>query len=173
MKLIEDRVTDTHVYFWGDPTLSNWGPAEFEYAGETFQNSEQAFMWEKAMCFKDYHIADKILKNDNPSVAKKLGRQVKGYDEVVWKKKRYDVMVDVCQAKFKHNEDQRETLLSTGDRILVEGSPDKVWGVGIHWAEESILDDANWNGLNLLGKALMEVRKKLKKRNPDLYKQNK
>jgi len=24
---IEDRITDTHVYFWGDPTLSNWGPA--------------------------------------------------------------------------------------------------------------------------------------------------
>ncbi len=44
MKKIEDRVTDTHVYFWGDPTLSNWGPAEFNHKGLKFHNSEQAFI---------------------------------------------------------------------------------------------------------------------------------
>jgi ribA/ribD-fused uncharacterized protein len=160
--LIEDRITDTHVYFWGDPTLSNWGPAPFTYKGKHFANSEQAFMWEKAMCFGDTEIANEILKTSNPKNAKDLGRLVKNYKEDIWATKRYKAMVDVCLAKFSQNKDRLETLLSTGDRILVEGSPyDTVWGVGIHWAEEEILDEKNWRGQNLLGKSLMEVRTKL------------
>jgi len=48
-------------------------------------------------------------------------------------------------------------------REIVEGSPyDKIWGVGLHWASEEILDEANWEGLNWLGDALMEVRRMLK-----------
>lgn len=163
MKKIEDRVTDTHVYFWGDPTLSNWGSAEFDYKGEHFYNSEQAFMWEKALCFGDKKIADKILSTSNPRVAKDLGRMVDGYSDDEWAKKRYEAMLDVCIAKFSQNDEQKEILLNTGDRTLVEGSPyDKVWGVGVHWAEESILNEKNWKGQNLLGKVLMEVREFLK-----------
>lgn len=163
MKLIEDRVTDTHVYFWGDPTLSNWGPSPFEWKGQHFYNSEQAYMWEKAMTFGDKEVAQKILETDNPRMAKDLGRVVWKYDDKIWSEKRYQVMLDVCLAKFSQNSDQRETLLNTGDRILVEGSPyDKIWGVGIHWAEESILDENNWKGQNLLGKVLMKVRDILK-----------
>ena len=38
MLKIEDKVTDTHVYFWGDPTLSNWGPSRFNHKGLEFYN---------------------------------------------------------------------------------------------------------------------------------------
>ena len=164
MKLIEDKVTDTHVYFWGDPTLSNWGPAPFEYKGYSFHNSEQAFMWEKADFFGDTEIALKILETSNPKVAKDLGRQVKGYNEEEWSKVRYRKMLEVCLAKFSQNEDQKETLLSTGERTLVEASPhDRVWGIGWHWTDPEILHESNWKGQNLLGKALMEVRNTLKR----------
>jgi len=164
MKLIEDKVTDTHVYFWGDPTLSNWGPSEIMWKKNKFENSEQAFMWEKALCFGDLEIANEILKNSNPSVAKNLGRKVRNYDDAKWAKYRYTIMFEICLAKFSQNDDQRKTLLNTGDRILVEGSPyDKVWGVGLHWTDDAILNEDNWNGQNLLGKALMEVRKLLLK----------
>jgi ribA/ribD-fused uncharacterized protein len=159
MLLIEDRVTDTHVYFWGDPTLSNWGPAEFNHKGLHFYNSEQAYMYEKAMYFDDNEIAQQILENDNPSTAKSLGRKVKNFNPESWDGAAYEYMIDVCYAKFKQNPELAEVLLSTGNKTLVEGSPhDKIWGVGLHWADEEILDEANWKGQNLLGKALMEVR---------------
>lgn len=46
---------------------------------------------------------------------------------------------------------------------LVEGSPyDKIWGVKIDWKDDKILDEKNYKGLNLLGKALMQVRNELK-----------
>jgi len=163
MLKIEDRVTDTHVYFWGDPTLSNWGPASFEHKGLHFHNSEQAFMWEKADFFGDEEIANEILKTSNPKDAKDLGRKVKGYSDEEWAKVRYKKMFEVCMAKFSQNQDQRETLLNTGDRVLVEASPyDRVWGVGWHWTDPEILHELNWRGQNLLGKVLMEVRESLK-----------
>jgi hypothetical protein len=160
---IEDRVTDTHVYFWGDPTLSNWGPAPFTYKENQFYNSEQAFMWEKALCFGDTETADQILETSNPRTAKDLGRLVKNYDEKVWETKRFDAMLNVCMAKFSQNPDRLKTLLSTGNRTIVEASPyDKVWGVGMHWTDDEILDEKNWKGLNLLGKVLIQVREHLR-----------
>lgn len=163
MKLIEDKITDSHVYFWGDPSFSNWGPASFEHKGHQFHNSEQAYMWEKAVYFNDFEIADKILENNNPSVAKNLGRQVSNYVDEEWAKVRYDFMVEVCVSKYKQDQDKRETLLSTGNRVLVEGSPhDRIWGVGLHWTDEAILNENNWKGFNLLGKALMDVRSIIK-----------
>lgn len=159
---IEDRVTDTHVYFWGDPTLSNWGPAEFKYKNNHFWNSEQAFMWEKAICFSDFETAKEILKTKNPREAKDLGRLVKNYDEKIWETKRFDAMFNVCLAKFSQNKPRLETLLSTGNKTIVEASPyDKVWGVGIHWTDDEILDENNWKGQNLLGRVLMKVREQL------------
>ncbi len=159
---IEDRVTDTHVYFWGDPTLSNWGPAPFTYKENKFYNSEQAFMWEKALCFGDTETANQILETSNPRTAKDLGRLVKNYDEKIWETKRFDAMFNVCLAKFSQNKPRLETLLSTGNKTIVEASPyDKVWGVGIHWTDDEILDENNWKGQNLLGRVLMKVREQL------------
>ncbi|MGB0942649.1 MAG: NADAR domain-containing protein [Marinomonas sp.] len=49
--------------------------------------------------------------------------------------------------------------------IIVEASPvDKIWGVGLAQSDSLIGSAANWQGLNLLGYALMEVRSKLAKR---------
>jgi ribA/ribD-fused uncharacterized protein len=54
-------------------------------------------------------------------------------------------------------------LLDTGDKILVEGNAkDNIWAVGLDWNDDRILDPSNWNGQNLLGKVLMELRTELK-----------
>jgi ribA/ribD-fused uncharacterized protein len=55
----------------------------------------------------------------------------------------------------------RGFLASTGDRELVEASKDNIWGCGLTLAEARKFKGAQWPGQNLLGKALMEVRKEL------------
>ena len=156
------KVTDTHVYFWGSE-FSNWYECKFKHKNLTFFNSEQAFMWEKAVYFHDMEIAKKMVETSNPSVAKKLGRQVKGFDAAKWLKVSYDIMVVVNMAKFSQNLILKDVLLETEDRILVEASPfDVIWGVGLREDDDDILDEHNWKGQNLLGKALMEVRHNLK-----------
>jgi ribA/ribD-fused uncharacterized protein len=45
----------------------------------------------------------------------------------------------------------------------VEASPkDKVWGVGLHFTDDAILDEKNWKGTNWLGEAIMQVRSDLR-----------
>ena len=71
-------------------------------------------------------------------------------------------MVNVLKSKFQIPE-LKEALLRTGDRIIVEASPyDKIWGVGLEENDPRILNEKNWRGQNLLGKALIEVRQSLK-----------
>jgi ribA/ribD-fused uncharacterized protein len=62
-------------------------------------------------------------------------------------------------ARIETDRKARSVLKGTGRRIIVEGSPkDRIWGVGIKWDDPRILDPKNWDGLNLLGVALGEVR---------------
>lgn len=152
------RETDTHIFFWGGE-FSNWYECQFVYKGHYFDNSEQAFMWEKAKFFNDEEIASKILKTSCPSTAKKLGRKVKNFDSEIWLSPAYQFMVGVNVEKYSQNEDLKHKLLLTGDKMLVEASPyDTIWGIGLGENDDTILNENNWNGLNLLGKALMDVR---------------
>lgn len=158
------KVTDKHIFFWGE-WPSNWFKCHFTVDGREFFNSEQYFMWVKAITFGDTEIAEEILvKGKNPKVAKVLGRKVKNYDDKVWNEKRYQVMVDANMHKFSQNKDLKELLLNKEleGKHFCEASPlDTVWGLGV--GESEALDDqSNWKGQNLLGKVLDEVREKLK-----------
>jgi len=154
-----EKTTDTHIYFWNS-MFSNWFPAKFEYKGHDFANSEQAFMWEKALFFKDHKIADQVLNTPNPAQNKALGRRVKNFNDYKWSLASYDIMVEVNMAKWVM---MKQDLLDTGNKILVEASPvDPIWGVGLGPKDPKVLDEKNWKGQNLLGKALMEVRDKIK-----------
>ena len=156
------RITDDYVFFWGSE-FSNWSPSIFWYAGQRFHNSEQAFMWEKASFFGDDKMRDEIQKETNPKYVKALGRKVKGYDDTAWTIHSFGFMFSVNFAKYKQSEILKELLLSTGDRTLVEASPyDRIWGIGIGKDDDDCLDENKWKGMNLLGKALMQVRKQLK-----------
>jgi ribA/ribD-fused uncharacterized protein len=62
----------------------------------------------------------------------------------------------------KDAEKLRAMLLETGDRELVEASPfDRIWGIG--FGEKNAGAHRHRWGQNLLGKALMSVRERLRK----------
>ena len=65
--------------------LSNWYPVQFSVNGIDFSSMEQFMMYRKAQCFQDKKIADKILQTEDVAQIKKLGREVKGYDENFWR----------------------------------------------------------------------------------------
>jgi len=155
------RETDTHIYFWGSP-LSNWYKCEFQYEGHKFNNSEQAFMWEKAKYFNDNETANAILRTPNPKQAKQLGRQVKNFDAKIWSGVSRDIMLKVNKAKWESSEEMSKILKDTYPKTLVEASPyDKIWGVGLAAEDDRILDEDNWQGTNYLGLTLMLVREYL------------
>jgi ribA/ribD-fused uncharacterized protein len=130
-----------------------------------FFNSEQYFMYEKAVVFGDEVTAMRILfEGKDPKKAKTLGRQVKNYDDKIWEKVRYQIMVYANMHKYLQNKELRDMLLNEefDGKKFVEASPfDGIWGIKCDEATAKD-DESNWNGLNLLGKALDEVRNILK-----------
>lgn len=162
---LDHVVTDTHVYFWHAPSFGNWTICPFEMNGEQFNCSEQGLMWKKAMLFDDKKVADQILKTVDPKKHKALGRKVRGFDDEQWKAKRCDFMLEVLRCKFTQNADYHQALIDTGDKTLVEASSrDNIWGVKMTAAQciAGGEDDTKWKGLNLLGKALMQLRDELR-----------
>jgi ribA/ribD-fused uncharacterized protein len=157
------KTTDTHIFFLKE-WLSNFKSCTIVSGDNTFSNTEQLFMYHKAIFFEDNDIAEKILITPVPYEAKALGRKVKDYDDSKWAKVRYEVMYQVNLLKYNQNEDLREKLLATGDKILVEVNPrDSIWGIAMDENNPDILDESKWRGQNLLGKVLMDVRVAIQK----------
>jgi len=116
----------------------------------------------KAMLFGDAETAERIRAAPHPGAAKALGRQVRGFDEQRWAERRFSLVVTGNLAKFGQHPELRDFLLGTGSTILVEASPlDRIWGSGLTVDDEHAASPADWSGLNLLGFALMEVRRQL------------
>ena len=109
-------------------------------------------------------IREQILACEDPKTIKALGRKVQNFDEDVWNKVKYSIVLNGNFLKFTQNPELRDYLLSTGDRILVEASPlDGIWGIRMGRKNEHVLNPLKWKGQNLLGFALMEVRGEIRR----------
>lgn len=156
------RITDTHYYFW-NTIYSQWYISQdkdylFEENGVGFITAEHYMMYYKALIFGDLETAGKILKTVHPRDVKRLGRQVANYDDSVWNAKRFDVVVNGNILKFSQNPELLEDLRKYKNKIFVEASPeDKIWGIGLHYEDDRVLDDSLWQGQNLLGNAINRV----------------
>lgn len=127
-----------------------------------FTNCEQYMMFEKAILFNDFESAELIMSENNPKIIKGLGRKVKNFEEKKWETYRELIVYNGNLSKFRQSENLKQLLLSTGTSIIAEASPyDKIWGIGLSESNSSASDPTKWKGLNLLGKALMNVRKTL------------
>lgn len=80
--------------------LSNWALSEFTVNGITFSSMEQYMMYQKAVCFKDEELAEKILATTDVAVIKALGRKVKGYNDGYWNGVRQLLVYEGLKEKF-------------------------------------------------------------------------
>ena len=146
--------------------LSNWYLSEFTIDDITFSSMEQYMMYEKAILFHDQETAKKILQKDNVAEIKALGRIVQNFDDTVWVKSREEIVYKGVLEKFRQNPELRKRLERTGEEIIAECAvKDRIWGIGLSMKDEDRFCVERWNGQNLLGKILMDVRKDIKQGN--------
>ena len=144
--------------------LSQWWMEDFYTTAESYLCMEQYMMAAKAELFGDKEIRDQILKCSDQKQIKALGRKVRGFEQKVWDKFKYAIVLLGNWHKFSQNRELREFLLSTGDSVLVEASPyDAIWGIRLSAGSPEAQDPMKWRGQNLLGFALMEVRDELRR----------
>ncbi|MCT7355418.1 NADAR family protein [Streptomyces sp. 15-116A] len=174
------------LHFWGHrplpdgrigaSCLSQWWPSPFTVDGVEYATAEHWMMAAKARLFGDAEGERRVLEAGHPAEAKKAGRLVRGFDEAIWRRERFGIVVEGSVHKFAAHAELREFLLGTGERsemgvppaegwgrVLVEASPvDRVWGIGLAASDEGASDPERWRGPNLLGFALMEARRRLR-----------
>jgi ribA/ribD-fused uncharacterized protein len=162
-----------YLFFWnhvnkyneevGKFCFSQWFETPFTVKETTYKTAEHWMMAQKALLFGDQNTFEKIISSNKPGEAKDLGRQVIGFNEKIWVENRYDIVKMGNIHKFNQHPKLAEFLLNTENRVLVEASPvDNIWGIGLSQEQKEIENVYAWQGLNLLGFALMEVRDFLK-----------
>jgi ribA/ribD-fused uncharacterized protein len=129
-------------------------PAEIE-----FISAEQYMMYCKAMLFTDFDIAKEILIHNQPRKIKEFGRQVSRFNDDTWYVFRWRFVYAGNKYKFTQNESLKEALFATQGTTLVEASPyDKIWGIGLTKDDPKAQQRSTWEGKNLLGEILTELR---------------
>jgi len=143
-----------HFYNRGKPffEFTNFSLHSIEYGGKIYPTAEhlfQAFKFMKA----DPAKAELIRTQSSARAARSEARFQRAHQRPDWFDVNVEMMETVLSAKFTQHEDLRRTLLETGNRELIEDSPDDVfWGTG-----------RDGQGRNELGKALMRLRGQLRK----------
>lgn len=144
--------------------LSQWWVTDFFEFIDTFCCMEQYMMAEKARLFNDEEILQQILESNSPKTIKALGKKVKNFVPTVWDEIKHTIILTGSYYKFSQNPSLRTFLLSSSNKILVEASPyDNIWGIQMDVNNKDITNPCKWQGQNMLGFALMEVRDDIKK----------
>jgi ribA/ribD-fused uncharacterized protein len=144
------------IFFWSEKSkygdFSNFSTGPFLIEGTLWPTTEHYFA---AMKSSSPAKREDIRALETPMEAKQAGRNVQL--RANWDLIKYDVMVVALRHKFSPRYPRlMDLLLSTGDAQIFEDSPyDKIWGTGVRGAVGT--------GMNLLGKALMQVREELRK----------
>jgi ribA/ribD-fused uncharacterized protein len=132
--------------------LSNFYHSPFTVDGiqydtvEHFFQSRKASTWDEAMW---------VNAADTPGLAKGRGRKVSMRPD--WEQIKVDVMRFALEQKFAIPE-LKEKLLATGNIELIEGN----WWDDNFWGDCYCPACQSFQGKNMLGKLLMELREKLK-----------
>ncbi|EME88583.1 uncharacterized protein MYCFIDRAFT_85030 [Pseudocercospora fijiensis CIRAD86] len=144
------------IYFWREFTephgfMSQWYlPSPFTVQGITYQTAEMWMMIEKNPDFLETRTS-KIGKIGEGGLRER-GR---------WDENKSRIVEEGNFYKFSENEGLKKKLLETGERELVEASPnDRIWGIG--FGEEDAEENRGRWGENRLGVALMNVRRRLR-----------
>ncbi|KAI4837003.1 hypothetical protein E4T44_08315 [Aureobasidium sp. EXF-8845] len=165
--------TDTSepIYFYGTRQTTYGVFSQFQRSGfrdpdypkvPKFNYAEQYMMYRKAITFNDPDIAAKIAAAKYPNEQKQLGRHVHNFNPKVWDQVKLGIVERGNYLKFTQNENFKQRLLGTGDKLLVEASEDDdIWSIGHKASDAKKVSRDEW-GQNLLGIALMNVRKRIR-----------
>ena len=159
------KILRPHYFFYGyGSPMSQWHARYFNVNNVIYNSAEQFMMVAKALLMEDYDMALLIKSKKSPFEMKKLGRNVKNFDEQLWNRYKRDVVYRGNMMKFGQNKDLRDKLFATFPSKLVEASPfDTTWGIGLTAKVARHMDPSDWIGYNLLGEILTKVRNDLMK----------
>ena len=155
--------TDNTVVFSSKHSiLSNLHPLKIMIDGRNYNTNEQFIQYSKAVLFKDFENANKVLAENDPYKQMEIGRNIQGYKRHIWQANAPSILNRVNRAKYNQHTHAKEVLISTGTRLIGEATKDRLFGIGQTLTDETVSISSTWTGQNLMGTTLMDIRNDLK-----------
>ncbi|KAI0300495.1 hypothetical protein B0F90DRAFT_1629754 [Multifurca ochricompacta] len=134
------------------PRFTNFSLHSVEYGGKIYATAEHRDLQALKFMTTNPALAEVIRTQPSARAARKEAGFQRAHQRQDWFDVNVEAMDTVLYEKFTQHRDLQEKLLSTGNRELVEDSPDDIfWGIG-----------RDGQGRNELGKALMRLRGRLR-----------
>jgi ribA/ribD-fused uncharacterized protein len=152
---------NTVVFASKHAALSNLHVCPIKIEGQEFNSTEQYIQYSKALLFNDQASAAKILDETDTFKQMMLGKKINRFRKDTWQARVREVMVRANDAKFHQNYHAREALLRTGSKHLGEATIDPYYGIGQRLTSKTVSVKDTWEGTNVMGSVLEQIRSKL------------
>jgi len=172
LKAAADAASVPVVILFQDPETNDYGflslkwTVELEFNGTMYNSAHQAMAAELAKAFNDQEGLQRIMLADTPDEVVYRLDNVPGdaeANETKWNDTTKQLLYDINIAKFNQYPELSARLLETKTAVLGAYVPDDTLiGIGISLDNVQSKNPINWTGQNLLGKALMDIREKLR-----------
>nr|CAD2185721.1 unnamed protein product [Meloidogyne enterolobii] len=164
VSILYDKVQHQNIFIFHSQRFGfdNRFRSCFTLLGKTFSSVEQFFIWQKARFFGDLEIAEEVLMLDNPITIRRIGKRIRGYNQIEWNSVRNKVMYTGLWAKFTQNMQLFNQLRATNDGLIAQASASELyWSNGVCPKSARLKDPSQWEGENYLRKLLMELRSEI------------
>ena len=152
-----------YILFAGEGSpLSNFYNSSFELQGKRFVSNEQCIAYHQAIYAKQEAKANKIMQLTNPREIKRVSSEFKINKKDWLRHEGIEKMKEGLRAKFCQNSALRNILVSTAPKVLVECTRDPTWACGHTLFTKEAAEPDKWQGKNLLGDILAEIRQELR-----------
>ena len=154
---------NTIGYFGELNPLSNFHPALFTVNGVHYICSEQFIQHTKAILFKDYITAKKILNTTSALECKTLSREIDNFDKSTWESCAKERCMEGIRQKFAQNRALKDVLVHcTGGKTIIESTSDSFWGSGVPLHRHDCINPRQWLSKGIMKEILMDIRDELK-----------
>ena len=161
------------ILFWKPSTNDNgflsldWR-VDLPWKGQVYQSAKQAVYAELAKAFQDQVSLEKIMSAESADDIQYSVADVPGEVEtntVKWNATMKRLVTDINLLKFTQYPELALRLLQTQEAKLGAYLPDDtLLGIGISIDSVQSQNPVNWTGQNLLGEALMDIRRHLREK---------
>ena len=172
IKAAQDAANASVVILFAEPETNDYGflslkwVVEIEFNGTMYNSAHQAIAAEIAKSFNDQDNLQKIMTAETPDEVTYNLDDVPGdaeSNETKWNDLTRQLINDVNLSKFEQYPELAGRLLETKSATLGAYIPDdNLIGIGISLDNIQSKNPVNWTGQNLLGKALMNIREKIR-----------
>ena len=139
--------------------LSNLFPYTFTVEDQEYKSNEHYYQHQKCKAAGRDEIAAMVLMEPDPEGAMSVGKQVTMSAEWITTSSK-NIMKKGIKSKFS-SPNMKNILVKTGQKIIAEGTRHPLWGVGLPFTSQDLLNQGYWTGNNFLGELLCQVRTEL------------